>query len=186
MFKRLHTHTGNDTRGLRDSAVLPSIKCSTCGHEVHLRLMPMHRCPGQPKPPRLNGTYKTRGLDDYDEQPSPVGNFPSMPLATNAGGKKLHNILEPTADILGEDFVDDYDDDNSEQENDASSADTTLSPEHFAPSAKVPHGDRTDTSNTSTSNNTYSGTNSFDSFTTQNTSAGLTEKVRPKPYYQHS
>ncbi|KAJ1673458.1 hypothetical protein EV182_005194, partial [Spiromyces aspiralis] len=113
MFRRrLNPHL-HETRGLRDSAILPSIKCSTCGQSVHLRLMPMHQCSGKPKQQQQQQSapdYKVRGIDPKCPTNGPTALSPEFVVS----GKKFHNILEPATDILGEDSLDELDEDEDD------------------------------------------------------------------------
>ncbi|KAJ2679507.1 hypothetical protein GGI25_001430 [Coemansia spiralis] len=57
-------------RSVRDSTALPTMTCSQCSQEVHIRQIGMHQCAEQPQVPELPD-MKSRGLSSFfDAEPS--------------------------------------------------------------------------------------------------------------------
>ncbi|KAJ2673915.1 MCM DNA helicase complex subunit [Coemansia sp. RSA 1085] len=52
-------------RNMRDSTVLPTMKCAQCNLDVHIRLIGQHQCAQQPAVPSLPGDMKTHGLSSF-------------------------------------------------------------------------------------------------------------------------
>ncbi|OTA03648.1 hypothetical protein A9Z42_0041270 [Trichoderma parareesei] len=64
--------------GLRESAFLPTIKCSSCGMQVEISMMGEHACPGPgpavelSPPPDSNAKFQDPPPRSADRMPGPV------------------------------------------------------------------------------------------------------------------
>ncbi|KAJ2779407.1 hypothetical protein H4R18_004027 [Coemansia javaensis] len=56
-------------RGMRDSAVLPTMKCAQCNQDVHIRLIGQHQCAQQPAVPALPAGMRARELSSFFDAP---------------------------------------------------------------------------------------------------------------------
>ncbi|PIA16449.1 hypothetical protein COEREDRAFT_92470 [Coemansia reversa NRRL 1564] len=75
-------------RGVRDSTVLPTMKCAQCNQDVHIRLIGQHKCVQQPAVPSLPHGMGGHGLSSF---------FDASEDRSRPKGKNMRGAVESQA-----------------------------------------------------------------------------------------
>ncbi|KAJ2706188.1 MCM DNA helicase complex subunit [Coemansia sp. IMI 203386] len=101
-------------RKMRDSTVLPTMKCAQCNQEVHIRMIGQHACHQQPQVPALPPPMKDRGLSSFFGRSKTEQNRPQpkpQDSRKNIESRAFPDAYKPSLQLLDED-CDDFDFDN--------------------------------------------------------------------------
>ncbi|KAJ2852137.1 hypothetical protein IWW36_000517 [Coemansia brasiliensis] len=96
-------------RNMRDSTVLPTMKCAQCNLDVHIRLIGQHQCAQQPAVPSLPAGMKSHGLssffdasDDSMQSGEPISRY-DQPYARQAVESQMFpSTYKPSLQLLDE------------------------------------------------------------------------------------
>ncbi|KAJ2800340.1 hypothetical protein H4R20_004099, partial [Coemansia guatemalensis] len=98
-------------RGVRDSTVLPTMKCAQCNQDVHIRLIGQHKCAQQPAMPSLPQGMGERGLSSFFD----VSEDRSRPMGSHMRGavesQAFPSAYKPSLQLLDEEISGNGDED---------------------------------------------------------------------------